>query len=175
MSASEDRFDLLSFQFPGIAHAPVYAWVWNSVCTAEIIDEQLAEMRRLGIRAFYIIPEPKEFRPHNMPTEMEPDYLSPDYLGLCAYAAEKGREMGMRCWLYDEGGWPSGGACGLVLRDHPEYAKEVLRRADRELSADSPYVKGSPDVLGAFLPDGTPVEEGTVFPRDTLTKPTSDC
>lgn len=30
-------------------------------------------------------------------------------------------EMGMRVWLYDEKGYPSGGAGGKVVRDHPEY------------------------------------------------------
>ncbi|MBQ8401953.1 MAG: hypothetical protein IJX14_08490 [Clostridia bacterium] len=130
MTENQHRFDIQKFQFPDISCAPIYAWVWNSVCTYTVIDEQLAEMQRLGIRAFYIIPEPKEFRPHNMPTDMAPEYLTPEYLEMYAYAIEKGRELGMLCWIYDEGGWPSGGACGIVLRDHPEYAKEVLKSAE---------------------------------------------
>jgi len=167
MSEKNSDFDLQEFRSPGISFSPIYSWVWNDKCSIAIIDEQLAEMQRLGIRAFYIIPEPKEFRPYNMPTDLEPDYLSSDYLNLYAYAMEKSKEMGMYCWLYDEGGWPSGGACGQVLRDHPEYAKEVLCWTDTIIPTDSPYVKGSSDILGAFLMDGTPVEEGIVFPQDT--------
>ena len=117
-----DKFELNSFDSPDISYAPVYIWVWNDICTREIIDEQIAEMQRLGIRAFYILPEPKEFRPDSMPTNLSPDYLSEEYFELCAYAINKGTLLGMNCWIYDEGGWPSGSACGKVVKDHPEYA-----------------------------------------------------
>lgn len=30
------------------------------------------------------------------------------------------RRLGMEYWLYDEGGWPSGGACGQVLAKNPQ-------------------------------------------------------
>lgn len=119
---NNNNFDLSSFISPDVLYAPVYIWVWNDICTREIIDEQLAEMQRLGIRAFYILPEPKEFRPDSMPTNLSPEYLSAEYFELCAYAIDKGTFLGMNCWIYDEGGWPSGSACGKLVKDHPEYA-----------------------------------------------------
>ena len=119
---NNDKFNLKSFISPDAAYAPVYIWVWNDVCTREIIDEGLSEMARLGIRSFYILPEPKEFRPGSMPTRLSPEYLSEEFFELCAYAIDKGTAMGMRCWIYDEGGWPSGSACGRVVKDHPEYS-----------------------------------------------------
>ncbi len=63
---NDEKFDMKSFFSPDVAHAPVYIWVWNDICTCEIIDSQLAEMCNLGIRAFYILPEPKNFRPDIM-------------------------------------------------------------------------------------------------------------
>ncbi len=119
---NDDKFDLNSFLLPDVSYAPVYIWVWNDLCTRELIDEQLSEMQRLGIRSFYILPEPKEFRPGSMPTCLSPEYLSDEYFELCAYALKKGDALGMNCWVYDEGGWPSGSACGRVVRDHPEYS-----------------------------------------------------
>ena len=119
---NNDRFDINNFTSPDVSYSPVYIWVWNDVCTREIIDEQLAEMQRLGIRAFYILPEPKDFRPDSMPTNLSPDYLSDEFFKLCAYAIDKGTFLGMNCWIYDEGGWPSGGACGKVVKDRPEYS-----------------------------------------------------
>lgn len=119
---NNDKFDLNSFISPDVSNAPVYIWVWNDICTYEIVDERLAEMKRLGIRAFYILPEPKEFRPDSMPTSLSPDYLSEEYFELCAYAIDKATSLGMNCWIYDEGGWPSGSACGKVVKDYPEYA-----------------------------------------------------
>ena len=119
---NDNKFDINSFISPDVSYAPVYIWVWNDICSQEIIDEQLAEMQRLGIRAFYILPEPKDFRPDSMPTNLSPDYLSEEFFELCAYAIDKGTSLGMICWIYDEGGWPSGGACGKVVKDHPEYS-----------------------------------------------------
>ena len=118
---NSNKFDTNKFMSPDVANAPVYIWVWNDICTCEIIDEQLAEMQRLGIRDFYTLPEPKEFRPDSMPTNLSPEYLSEEFFELCAYAIDKGTSLGMNCWIYDEGGWPSGSACGKVVKDHPEY------------------------------------------------------
>ena len=119
---NNEKFNLSSFIAPDVSYAPVYIWVWNDICTRKTIDEQLAEMRKLGIRAFYILPEPKEFRPDSMPTNLLPEYLTSEYFELCAYAIDKGTSLGMNCWIYDEGGWPSGSACGKVVKDYPEYA-----------------------------------------------------
>ncbi|MFO0888942.1 MAG: glycosyl hydrolase [Isosphaeraceae bacterium] len=41
-------------------------------------------------------------------------------------AEEAARKSGMALWLYDERGYPSGNAGGLVLRDHPEWEAEGL-------------------------------------------------
>ena len=163
----DKTFDPKVFADPDVVNAPIYGWVWNTVCTEAVIDQQLAEMQRLGIRAFYIIPEPKEFRPHNMATDLSPDYLTPEFFGMTAYALKQGRAMGMNCWIYDEGGWPSGGACGQVLKAHPEYARRVLRAEQRLFPAGSAYQKASAEVLAAFVQSDQPVEEGTVFEEDT--------
>ncbi len=119
---NNDKFELNKFLVPEALCAPVYIWVWNDICSREIIDKGLDEMQKLGIRAFYILPEPKEFRPDSMPTNLSPEYLSSEYFELCAYAIDKGTALGMICWIYDEGGWPSGSACGKVTEDHPEYS-----------------------------------------------------
>ncbi len=125
-------------------------------------------MQNLGIRAFYILPEPKNFRPDSMPTNLTPDYLSPEFFELCAYAVEKGKELGMRCWLYDEGGWPSGGACGKVLQEHPEYARQMAKVYERSFSAGDVYKKTSPDVLAAFLQGNEMIEDGYKFIADAV-------
>lgn len=163
-----NNFDINSFRSPDVFCSPVYVWVWNDVCTRETIDNQLAEMQNLGIRAFYILPEPKNFRPDSMPTDLTPEYLSDEFFELCAYAVQKANELGMLCWLYDEGGWPSGGACGKVLNDHPEYAKETLEAIERTFSAGDVYKKSTPDTLAAFLNNREMIEEGYEFISDVV-------
>ncbi|MBQ7541927.1 MAG: hypothetical protein IJT44_06505 [Clostridia bacterium] len=162
------KFEMDRFLSPDVSFAPVFIWVWNDTCTTERIDDQLSEMQRLGIRAFYILPEPKEFRPDSMPTNLTPDYLSADYFALCAYAVEQGKKRGMRCWIYDEGGWPSGGACGAVLRAHPEYARQVLKASERIFCAGDVYRKSSPDVSAAFLRDREMISDGYIFVADAV-------
>ena len=127
---SNDIFNINSFLTPDVSCAPVYVWVWNDVCTKEIIDTQLNEMQNLGIRAFYILPEPKDFRPGSMPTNLTPDYLTDKFFELCDYAIKQGKARGMNCWIYDEGGWPSGSACGKVTKSHPEFSVENSRYPD---------------------------------------------
>ena len=163
-----NKFDIESFNSPDVSYAPVYVWVWNDICTREIIDVQLAEMQNLGIRAFYILPEPKNFRPDSMPTNLTPDYLTSEYFELCAYAVEKGKLLGMNCWIYDEGGWPSGSACGKVLKDHPEFARQTLEFYERSFSAGEVYKKATPYVLATFLNDNELIEEGYIFPEDSV-------
>ncbi|MBE6783243.1 MAG: hypothetical protein E7536_04455 [Ruminococcaceae bacterium] len=165
---NNENFDIKNFISPDVSCAPVYVWVWNDVCTQGIIDAQLKEMQKLGIRAFYILAEPKNFRPDSMSTNFEPDYLSEEYFQLCAYAVEKGKDLGMQCWIYDEGGWPSGSACGKVIEDHPEYSRQVLKTYDRSFSAGEVYKKTKAYVLACFLNNKEIIEEGYVFKENAV-------
>ena len=90
------------------SYHPAYAWLWNSTITKEGIRAQIEEMYEAGIRAFYIIGEPKEFRPDRRRTYLSPDYLSEAYVELVYYAFQVAEEQGMYTWLYNEGGFPSG-------------------------------------------------------------------
>ena len=168
LTQNEKSFSAEKFESPDVRYAPLYAWVWNYICTKERIDAQLDEMQRLGIRAFYIVPEPKEFRPYGMPTELSPDYLSEGFFEMVSYALRGGRERGMYTWIYDEGGWPSGGACGQVLKAHPEYARRVLSAKPIQFAAGEQYKKSSSDILAAFVDGVRMIDEGYVFENDSI-------
>ena len=165
---NNDEFSIDSFVTPDASYSPVYVWVWNDICSCDIIDQQLAEMQNLGIRAFYILPEPRGFRPDSMPTNLEPDYLTDEFFALSVYAIEKGKSLGMNCWIYDEGGWPSGGACGKVMKDHPEYARQTLECYERSFSTGEVYKKSAPDVLATFINEKDIIEEGYRFLDDSV-------
>lgn len=128
-------FDSAAFENPSAFASPVYSWVWNSPISEELIKEQLDEMQEEGIRAFYIIPEPKEFRPATMRTTMEPDYLTDVFLRLVRFTAEEAKRRGMVMWLYDEGGWPSGSAAGRVVDTCPDGIAKRLREKEITLKA----------------------------------------
>lgn len=165
---NNNSFDINSFISPDCLYAPKYVWVWNDVCTKEIIDSNLKEMHSLGIRAFYILPEPTDFRPDSMPTYLSPDYLTDEFFSLCAYAFGRAEELGMQCWIYDEGGWPSGGACGRVMRDHPEFGRQVLKVIKKEYTAGKTYKKEDVRIIAAFSNNEVLIDEGFIFPRDSV-------
>ena len=123
------------------SYHPAYAWLWNSTITKEGIRAQIEEMYEAGIRAFYIIGEPKEFRPDRRRTYLSPDYLSEAYVELVYYAFQVAEEQGMYTWLYNEGGFPSGMACGQIRKAHPELAQKTIVSEKVLVLADTVYAE----------------------------------
>jgi hypothetical protein len=112
--------------------SPAFFWMWNAPLDAETLGAQLEDMQRHGMRNVCIHPFPKGFRDW-FPTEMEPGYLTDGYLDAFAKVVRRAGELGMHAYLYDEGGWPSGGACGLVAASDSEGAftpREVVPAAN---------------------------------------------
>jgi hypothetical protein len=61
------------------------------------------------------------------------DYLgSEPHWAAFTNAVKAAREAGMTLWLYDEKGYPSAAAGGLVLRDHPEWQAMGLLAAETQ-------------------------------------------
>lgn len=83
-------------------------------------------------------------------------------------AVHEAKREGMALWLYDEKGYPSGNAGGLVLRDHPEWAAEGLLVADAECGSGPLTIEvppGKPILAAAFSMTGSerielPLPEG---------------
>ena len=113
-SAWAEGFDKANFREPENVFSPGYFWMWNTKLDVAKLCEQLDDMVAHGVRSVCIHPFPKAFRPGKFLSDMEPDYLTPEYLDVFAKTVDHMAELGMSTWLYDEGGWPSGGACGLI-------------------------------------------------------------
>lgn len=71
---------------------------------------------------------------------------------------EKAREAGFTQWLYDEKGYPSGNAGGLVLRDHPEWEASGLLIA--EARTEGPAVPLAPPPGELVLATAFPERDG---------------
>ena len=160
-------FSPSDFKSPSETFYPVYGWFWNGPITDAETEKQLLEMQRLGIRAFCIVCEPRDFRPNGIPTLTDPNYLTEPYFERYAYAVKRASELGMKCWLYDEGGWPSGGACGLVMYNHPEYARRTLDKRIVTIPAGKEYTPTDADTYAAFINGNVEVKDGEIFDTDT--------
>ena len=45
-------------------------------------------------------------------------YFSDEWFDCIRACSEKAKELGLKPWLYDENGWPSGAAGGKLLSDY---------------------------------------------------------
>ena len=165
-------FSAQKFKFPDAVNAPIYTWVWNSPISRDLIDRQLREMSDAGIEATYILPQPYEFCPETLATRLEPPYLSDDFFELVRYATERASSLGMVAWIYDEGGWPSGSACGKVLETLPEARAKKIQKVSASLSAGEGIpalgdlgTENPVSVISAFV-DGKRIELDFVARRD---------
>jgi hypothetical protein len=156
---SFDRLEVRQFEEPESFYWPAFFWTWKDTVTKEIITEQLTDMARNGARSVCLHSYPKSFRPDA--GYMEPDYMTPEYLDLWSFATEECRRLGMKKYLYDEGGWPSGSCLGRVVEQNPTLINQKLSRQVFTPEVDSSYsIPG--DCLSAFLYQG-----------DTLVRPLS--
>ena len=144
----------------------MYGWCWNGPISKEKTLAEINKLRDFGIKAFYILPEPQAFRPTRIPSLMEPDYMTDAFLEHYKFAVDTAREYGMECWLYDEGGWPSGGACGKVMTEFPEYGRRTLDMRKIAFKAGDAFRLSESDAAAAFL-DGRMLKEGEIFHSDS--------
>lgn len=85
-------------------------WVWNDQVTEAKLDRMLKELKEAGFGGLFVHPRP------GLITE----YLSDDWFRLYKYTVDKGKEMGLEVWIYDENSYPSGFAGGHVPAEMPE-------------------------------------------------------
>jgi hypothetical protein len=106
-----DNFKSLArdFKNPPIEYSTAPFWVWNDEVTKQKIDQQLPDFKEKGISQVFIHPRP------GLITE----YLSEEWFELVKYAVDKGKELNMKIWLYDENSFPSGFAGGHVISVMP--------------------------------------------------------
>ena len=128
---SKDEFDFSEFLTPKTIHWPGYMWVWNDRLDIEEIKCQIKDMADHKALSPMVVPEPKAFRPKNMPTRLAPEYLSPEFLNIYKEMVDHAAQFGMRVWLYDEGGWPSGNVCGELVKQNPQLVQQKLKRKSK--------------------------------------------
>lgn len=88
--------------------APLY--VWNGDITQEGINRDMKAFKEAGFGGVFVHPRP------GLITE----YLSDRWFELFRYTVDKGKEMDMNVWIYDENSYPSGFGGGHVPAQMPE-------------------------------------------------------
>ena len=118
---------LTAFQKPPAEFRSAPLWVWNDRVTEAAIDEQLADFKAKGIGGVFVHPRPGLITP----------YLSEEWIRLFRRAVDKGKELGMKVWIYDENSYPSGFAGGHVPAALPDAVRTGLRMTRHEALPDA--------------------------------------
>ena len=140
---------LKNFKNPPAHFAPGYFWIINSTMDADRMISQLKEMADKGARSVCMHPVPKEFRWN---TDMSPAYLSEEFHQIMEKVFKASCEMGIHWYLYDEGGWPSGSACGQVWACDPEKYSRSYAELDENRQVRIVKVQEHPE-RNAPVPD----------------------
>ncbi|MDR0348024.1 MAG: hypothetical protein LBH90_00845 [Tannerella sp.] len=102
------------FADPPSEYRSMPLWVWNGKVTEAELDRMLTELKEAGFGGLFVHPRP------GMITE----YLSDNWFELFKYTVNKGKEMGLDVWIYDENSYPSGFAGGHVPQEMPESCNQ---------------------------------------------------
>lgn len=96
--------------------APLSFWAWNDRLEEEEIERQVKGFYDQGFGGFFM---------HSRGGLRTP-YLSDEWFHTCKTAVRAAECYGMKAWIYDEDGWPSGFAGGRVNGLGEKYQSKYL-------------------------------------------------
>ncbi|MDR0671053.1 MAG: discoidin domain-containing protein, partial [Oscillospiraceae bacterium] len=118
-------------------------WFWNSE------GRRLSDITKEGIREIMVgSGEQSGYFGFGILPNWLDNYLSDSYLELYGYALEVAEELDMKMCLYDEDGFPSGTAGGLLARNFPESTLKRLDKSETDITGPAPVTLAIPQ--GAY-------------------------
>ena len=104
-------------------YRPIPFWSWNEKLRVDETVRQIDDMETAGIGGYFM---------HSRGGLQTP-YMGEEWHENIRAAIDLGNEKGMRPWVYDEDGWPSGFGGGIVSGMGEEYQLKYLRieKSDR--------------------------------------------
>lgn len=108
----------IPFIDPPRGYGPVPFWFWNDDLEEGELLRQLRAFHAAGCDGVVLHPRPG--------LGERIGYLTPEFFRLVRLVVEEAERLGMKIVLYDEGSYPSGSACGQVVREDPTLAARCL-------------------------------------------------
>jgi hypothetical protein len=110
------QFEVSIFQDPTSAYRSAPFWSWNDKLEPEELHRQIGEMKRAGLGGFFM---------HTRQGLGTP-YMGEEFLDAVEVTVEEAKVQGLEAWCYDENGWPSGTANGVVPALGVAYQQKSL-------------------------------------------------
>lgn len=120
---------------------PIPFWFLNGNLTKKELRRQLMDFHNHGV--YGVVLHPRIGLPRRI------GYLGKEFFSYLSWAVETAAQLEMKIVLYDEGMYPSGSACGLVVKGHPQLASRGIALVEE---------MGDQDRLLAVTPKGMLVE-----------------
>ncbi len=109
-----------------IEHGSIPFWSWNDKLDPEELRRQIRVMHELKMQGFFM----------HARGGLETEYLSEDWFDCIRACVDEAGKLGMQAWSYDENGWPSGFAGGILLKDKANWATYLKYSVETEFPAD---------------------------------------
>lgn len=95
---------LKEFKNPSNEYRPIPFWSWNDKLDKDEIRFQVEEMKEARVGGYFM----------HARSGLKTPYLSEEWFDCIKTGIEAAKETGLHAWSYDEEGWPSGFAGGIV-------------------------------------------------------------
>ncbi len=99
-------------------YRPLPFWSWNDKLEKEKLINQIHWMNENGMGGFFM----------HARSGLITEYLSEDWMQCIEACADEAENLGMKAWIYDENGWPSGFVGGKLLEDEKNCDKYILTK-----------------------------------------------
>lgn len=135
---------LKEFDNPSNKYRPLPFWSWNDRLNPKVLRWQIQEMHKAGLGGYFM----------HARGGLKTEYLRDEWFKCIANCIDEGKKVGLNSWIYDESGWPSGFAGGLVTAHGDKYHGRWITLEDysRDCNKHSGY-KQSDNVLGIYVID----------------------
>ena len=115
-------------------HGSIPFWSWNDKLEDGELRRQIGNMHDLKMKGFFM----------HARGGLETEYLSDEWFHAVETCVREAEKYGMEAWSYDENGWPSGFAGGILLKKHENLAAFLKAETGKA------YPENDPDVLAVF-------------------------
>ncbi len=104
------------FKNPSKQFRPIPFWSWNDELDPEELKYQIKELKKAGNGGFFM----------HARSGLKTEYLSQEWFHDIKTGIDAAKEEGMNAWIYDEEGWPSGFAGGIVPELSPDFHAKYI-------------------------------------------------
>jgi len=105
-----------SFARPPMEYSAIYWAIWGGPQTKERILANIEQVYTNGGGVFMI----------NNSRNVQPKYLSPEYMDLVKFVVEECKKRGMKVWIEGDCGYPDGFAGGLISKNYPQLGMQGI-------------------------------------------------